>query len=156
MDLTPGANHLPCLIFTAGEHLCALPLEHVVETMRPQPVRPVQGAPSFVTGLATIRGASVPVVDASAVVGARGRSVPGRFVAVRTGERLAALAVSEVVGVRRIDPATFEKLPSLAGDSAAATIDAIARLDAEFLVVLRATQLVPRDIAAVAAPGDGR
>ncbi|HZE91839.1 MAG TPA: chemotaxis protein CheW, partial [Rhizobacter sp.] len=50
--------------------LCALPLSHVVETMRPLPTETIAGAPDFVCGLAVIRGAPVPVVDLARLLGA--------------------------------------------------------------------------------------
>lgn len=53
------------LICRVRTWLCALPLAHVVETLRPLPVRGLAGAPSFVLGLALLRGQAVPVVDAA-------------------------------------------------------------------------------------------
>ena len=46
--------------------LAALPLEHVVETMRPLPVEPLGDAPRFILGLSIVRGEPIPVVDVGA------------------------------------------------------------------------------------------
>jgi purine-binding chemotaxis protein CheW len=60
------------LLCRVRERLCALPLAHVVETMRPLPIEPLGGMPGFVQGIAIIRGAPVPVVDAGALLGSAG------------------------------------------------------------------------------------
>ena len=52
-----------CLVFRVLTFHCALPLEHVSETMRPLPVEPIAGVISPVAGVAIIRGGPVPVVD---------------------------------------------------------------------------------------------
>src|ERR1700704_3300860 len=51
------------LLCRAGMHLCAMPLAHVIATMRVLPIEAVSGAPSYVRGLCVIRGAPVAVVD---------------------------------------------------------------------------------------------
>jgi hypothetical protein len=44
------------LLCRAGNLLCALPIEHVIEIMRPLPVEQIAGAPHYVRGLSIIRG----------------------------------------------------------------------------------------------------
>lgn len=143
------------LLVTVGERLCAVPLEHVVETMRPLPTVPLDGAPAFILGLAVIRGCALPVADLNLLLhGARARSTPGRFVTLALGARQAALAVDRVVGVRRI--ARLEALPPLLRDAAHEAVAAVAVHDAQLLVVLEATRLVPDPVWALAqaAPGE--
>jgi chemotaxis signal transduction protein len=41
----------------------AIPIEQVIEVMRPLPVETISGIPSFVSGLSVIRGSPVPVID---------------------------------------------------------------------------------------------
>src|SRR5215467_11854932 len=45
--------------------LCALPLGHVQEVLRPLPLQAVPGAPAFVCGVTVIRGGVMPVIDAA-------------------------------------------------------------------------------------------
>jgi len=44
------------LLVATGSVTCAIPIEHVSETMRPLPVEPIGAVPSFLLGLAIIRG----------------------------------------------------------------------------------------------------
>src|SRR5579859_3793791 len=91
---------LPWLLCRAGPHLCALPLEQIAEVMRPLPFEPLADAPPFVRGVAVIRGVRVPVVDLARLLG-QSKSVVTRLITVRAGGRLLALAVGEVLGLKR-------------------------------------------------------
>jgi purine-binding chemotaxis protein CheW len=142
------------LLVAVGEQLCAIPLAHVVETMRPLPTVPLDGAPAFIAGLAVIRGRAMPVADLKRLLhGAGAPSTPARFVTLALGSRQAALAVDRVVGIRRI--ARLEALPPLLRDAAQDAVAAVAVHDAQMLVVLEAARLVPDPVWALAqaAPG---
>ena len=56
-------ERIPVLVVMVGARACAIPLDHVAETMRPLPIEPVAGTPGFVRGVSVIRGAPTPVVD---------------------------------------------------------------------------------------------
>jgi purine-binding chemotaxis protein CheW len=133
------------LALTAGSLVCAVPLEHVVETMRPLPIEGLSSMPRFVLGLSTIRGVAVPVVDLRALIMARAsteRPSMGRFVSLKLGERRAALAVDTVIGVRELDPSRWEGMPPLLGQMDPSIIEALDALDERFLLVLRVTRLL--------------
>jgi purine-binding chemotaxis protein CheW len=119
-----------------------MPLEHVDETMRPQPVHAVRGAPHFVCGIAVIRGIPVPVVDVASALG-QSTSQSTRFVTLKTAERRVALAVDDVVGVRTINANSISELPPLLSRASAEIVSAIGTLDAELLMVIRSARLVP-------------
>jgi purine-binding chemotaxis protein CheW len=128
-----------------GAHLCALPLEQVVETMRPLPIVTMEGAPKFVSGLCLIRGVPLPVVDTGSLLGGV-ESRPTRFVTVKDGTRLVALAVDEVFGHRAIPSDSLLELPPLLGTGRADLIAAIGAVDAELLLVLRTARIVPESV----------
>jgi len=132
------------LLCRAGSRLCALPLADVAETMRPLPIDTLDGTPSFVAGVAVVRGAPVPVVDVRRLLGGAVHSAPAaRFVTVRIGTRRIALAFDSVLGVRRFDAPADDGMPPLLQDAGAGVISAIRALDAELLVVLEAARAVP-------------
>ena len=68
-DLTACISDInQVLVVTAGAHACAFPLHHVVEIMRPLPIKSVAGTPGFVRGVSVVRGAPTPVVDLKALL----------------------------------------------------------------------------------------
>ena len=139
------------LVCRVGGRLCAIPLQNVVETMRPLPAAPVADAPPFVLGLALIRGAPMPVVDLGSLLSGQLTS-PGRLVTIRLGDqRRVALAVDQVIGVRPIPSRALEPLPPLVNAAAGEVVDAVGALDAELLLVLRETLLIPDQALGTAA-----
>jgi len=140
--LPNGDLALVCRVLT---RLCALPLEHVSETMRPLAVEPLSGVPAPVVGVAIIRGAPLPVVDVACVLAGK-ESHPTRFVTVNVGARRVALAVDAVIGVRSIPTEALNDLPPLLKDANTDVIAAIGTLDAQLLVVLRSARLVPETV----------
>lgn len=130
------------LLVRAGRQLCALPVSYVIETLRPLPVRPIEAVDSSVLGVAIIRGAPTVVIDASRLIGTP--VTPARFVTLRAGSRVVALAVDAVIGVRELAAARLQPLPTLL---AARSVEAIGAADAELMVVLEASHLVADDIA---------
>jgi purine-binding chemotaxis protein CheW len=132
------------LLCRVGDLLCALPLEHVEEAMRPMAVEAIAGVPSFVRGLAVVRGAPMPVVDAACLLSGV-RSHPTRFVTVKTGSRRVALAVDAVVGVVEIPPGSLDAVPRLFQDVSLDVIAAVGTLDGDLLIVLQSAHLIPEE-----------
>jgi purine-binding chemotaxis protein CheW len=134
------------LLCRASETLCALPLSNVAETMRPLPIKPVPGAPRYVAGVAVIRGEALPVVDMQRLLGGSAGAV-GRLVVIRTESRRAALAFSDVVGIRELAPDRLSALPPLV-DRGPGAITQLGIDDGELLLLLDAARAVPDDVFA--------
>jgi purine-binding chemotaxis protein CheW len=135
------------LICRVGARLCGLPVGQVVETMRALPVHPLAGAPAFVAGVAVVRGAAMPVVDAAHLLfSAPSAATPeARFVTVAAGGRVAALQVDAVLGLRRLAKGAVAELPPLLGHRGEA-VAALGALDEDLLLVLRGARLVPDEV----------
>ena len=132
------------LFVSVGSRACAIPVQHVVETMRPLPIEPIAGMPGFVRGLSLIRGEAVPVVDLHAVISAEAHDASyKRFVTLKSAERTVAIAVDGVLGVRQLEAAQLEQLPELLGESHRGVVEAVGRADQQLLLVLRASRLIP-------------
>lgn len=129
-----------------GKQLCAVPLTHVVETMRPLPVRPMPGRPAFMAGLSLVRGAPLPVVNGATLIG-ESAGTPSRFVTLQVGSRQVVLAVQDVVGIRAMDADLLHGLPPLLAGAQDDTVTTIGALDSEFLWLLDASKLVPANLS---------
>jgi purine-binding chemotaxis protein CheW len=133
------------LMCRVGDRLLAVPLGCVVETMRPLPLRAFAGAPSFILGVSVIRGAVLPVIDLESVLGVQ-EARPARFVTIRLDDRIVALAVDAVLGVRTLDDAILHDVPPLLGALDQAVVAAIGTLDSALLLVLGDARLVPEAV----------
>lgn len=131
------------LLCQVGSVVCALPLQHVSETMRPLPVEVLAGTAPFIDGVAIIRGVPIPVVDLARLLGNGTAEPRARLVVVRVGERNAALSVGRVIGVRALESAAITELPPLLAGASSEVITAIGSLDARLLLVLETSKVLP-------------
>ncbi len=142
-----GLGGIRVLVVATSGRLCAVPLLHVVEIMRPLPIETLAGAPPFVRGVSILRGVPTPVVDLGVLLGSVDAAIyPGmaaRCVTLRLGERQAALFVGAVYGVRELDARTIRELPPLLQGVSNDFIEVIGTLDAQMLVVLRSGWRLP-------------
>src|SRR5258708_4700533 len=114
--------------------------------MRPLPVEPISGAPSFVQGISIIRGIPTPVVDLGAILGTPCERAE-RFVTLRVGEKQMALSVNAVLSVRDLDSImTTRELPSLLQRASKDVIETIGTLDEQVLMVLREGWEMPDEV----------
>jgi purine-binding chemotaxis protein CheW len=142
----PHGGEAIWLLCRTGSFLCALRLADVVEIMRIFRIEPIAGAPPFVLGLSTIRGAPTPVVDIAHLFGGR-TAAPQRQVTVKVGTYVVALAVDNVLGVRSMDAVGIaELLPPLLREAASDMVSAIGRLDADLLLFLNTARIVPETL----------
>lgn len=137
-----GSDGRDVLIARVGTLACAIPVEHVVETMRPLPVEPLGRGPAYVRGLAVIRGVPTIVIDLAVLLGTTSASASARYVLVRTGERVAALLVDAVDSISALSKNDIAALPPLARSAAGDVIGAIGAVDAGLVVVLEAARLL--------------
>jgi purine-binding chemotaxis protein CheW len=134
-----------CLVCRIGERLLAVPLAAVVEVMRPLPVETFPGTPAYIRGVTTIRGAVLPVIDVGLLIGVDG-CVPTRFVTIALEQRGAALAVQSVIGVQNLSAEALQDLPPLLDSVNREMFSAIGSLNAELLLVLDHTHLMPDSV----------
>ncbi len=111
--------------------------------MRALPVDAIPGAPPFLLGVAVIRGNVVPVVDLARLTGCEGGAPGERYVTLELGGRQVALALDAVIGVRSLAAAQLQGVPPLLDTAEAGMLTALSTLDAELLMVLQATHLIP-------------
>jgi purine-binding chemotaxis protein CheW len=143
VETLPATASSPYVVVSVGSYTCAIPLEYVVETMRPLPVEPIVDAPTFVRGLTVVRGVPVPVVDLAMGMGLAPSSATSRFVVLAVNGRNVALAVDEVVGLRRVASVRVDEMPPLLRHACGEVVAALGVLDAELLFVLEASRMLP-------------
>lgn len=149
----PVPTGIRSLVVRVKTRVCAVPLVHVIETMRPLAIEPVASVPPFVRGVSIIRGIPTPVVDLAVLIGAPG-GVAGRFVTLRVGERQVALLLDEVLGIRDLDESTIQELPPLLQEASQDVIEAMGTLDTRLLVVLRTGWALPDEVWQVLAASE--
>jgi purine-binding chemotaxis protein CheW len=133
------------LVVRAQAYLCALPLEVVIEAMRPLPIEPIAGVPAFVRGMSIIRGEPTPVIDLALLLGAP-REMPWRFVTIRVGGKQVAMSVGAVAGIYELDPRAMDRLPPMLRGASTEFVESIRILDEQFLFALRSGWELPPEV----------
>lgn len=139
---------MQCLLCQVDSSYLAIPISHVIEVTRPLPVTRLPDAPSWLMGVAVLRGIATPVVDARKLLAAAapsGRASPepraaSRWVALRIENRRAALAVDSVERAQELAPEIRGEVPPLL--SGTRPITAIGTLDSKLLMVLEGGRLL--------------
>lgn len=144
MLTVPSSEISQVLVVMVGARACAFPLHHVVETMRPLPIKPVAGTPGFVCGLSVIRGKPTPVVDRKVLLEkSEKNSNFGRFVTLKLDDQRVVIGVDSVVGLRNLDSAQQGQLPPLLRDVTTDLIESIGTRDEQLLLLLRTVSILP-------------
>jgi purine-binding chemotaxis protein CheW len=153
-QLTAPDEVVTALVFRAGTLLCALPLDEVIETMRPLETRPLAGTPAFVRGISVLRGVPTPVIDVGRLLTGVSSDVE-RYVAVGTERGPVALATGTVLGIRDTEAGPAEAHPALLGGSQR-LVAGVATFGAEPLLLLQSMRAVPDEVWEAAAAADAR
>jgi len=95
----------------------------------------------------------VPVVNAALLFDAHGVESQ-RWVTIKAGDRLVALAVDSVLGIRSIGASSTKELPPLLRDADGEIVFAIGTLDAELLLFLSAARIVPQALRESLVPDE--
>ncbi len=133
------------LLVRVEDLTCAIPLTSVSETMRALPCSALAGVPSYVRGASIVRGAPLPVVDLSVLLGRAPLAAPGRYVVLRSSSPV-ALAVSDVQGVRALSHLSLTEVPRLLRDVGKQHVGSLAALDAELVPVLESALVLPDEV----------
>lgn len=106
----PGRAVEPCIRFTLGRLLMALPMAASLEINPLGRVTPLPNLPGWLMGVANLRGEIVSVVDLKAFLGLApashgpgGRGRPRMLILVRDAETTMGLAVDRVAGLFHLD-----------------------------------------------------
>jgi purine-binding chemotaxis protein CheW len=126
--------------------VCALPLENVSETMRPLPLERIGELPGFIDGLSIIRGKAVPVIDLARLLGSGKETKKTRLVLIKIEERNVALSVDAVIGIRTLENGSLKQLSPLLRGASAEFVRTVGSLDAQLLIVLESSRIVPAAI----------
>ncbi len=113
------ANALPFAVVRIGGELFGLELSLVKEFVDVRQVVPIPCVPPHVAGYMNLRGTIMVLMDLREQLGAlaEGGALP-KAVIIKTAQIECALAVSEVVDVAYLDPASIDALPAALGSAA--------------------------------------
>ena len=150
--------------FLLGTDRYCVPVDQVMQIVRPEGVLKVPRAPSFVSGVINIRGDVIPVVNLKARLGVGaqpGNAVAGgkaasraRIIVISTGNRTCGLAVDEVREIVDVDESQDAAEPPGEREARAQFIRSAAQHDGGLFLILDLQRVISvgRDFASAGAP----
>ncbi len=100
-------------IFNIGEDVFGLDISRVFEILRVQKIFSIPGLPGFLTGVMSVRGAVIPVMDLRLRFGTKPAGKKERIILVRYGEEKIGFLVDEIREILRLNPEEIRPSPSL-------------------------------------------
>jgi purine-binding chemotaxis protein CheW len=142
------------LTFSLGSEIYGVDILRVKEIKGWSPVTPIPKSPACMLGVLNLRGEILPVIDLRARFALPAAEFTPLTViivlSVRTarGQRECGIVVDDVQDVVDITPDSIRPAPTLNGGGSSEFIQGIAALDQRMLVLLKADELVPREMSA--------
>ena len=132
----------PYLLVRCTEHVLGIPIDRVIETMRPPRVEAVPHAPAWLAGTAMIRGEATAVLALGVLLQLRTRT-PARLVMVRLATRRVGVLVDTVDRVARLE--NVAALSGLLPFVDAGVVSHLSQKDGELVSLLDVVRLVSEE-----------
>jgi len=142
-----GRQEIQLACFRVGDQLYGLDILRIREIVRPQKLRPVPKAPSFVEGVMNLRGAVIPVVDLrrrfELEVPPEDRQT--RIMISALAGRIVGLLVDEVAEVRRYSRQEIQPAPHFLKGRGVEYFLGVCRRDEDLILILDLEKLLSSD-----------
>ncbi|SNB45090.1 chemotaxis protein CheW [Geobacter sp. DSM 9736] len=127
------------LCFRVATELYAINIMEIKEIIKPREVTEVPRVPAFVSGVLSLRGIIIPVIDLHRRLGLEGTSEGPkvRVVVVKKGEEFCGVVVDEVIQVVKIAVPTIEQPPAVLDGIDRDFVQGIGRHEGRMLILLQ-------------------
>jgi purine-binding chemotaxis protein CheW len=99
--------------FNISEDVFGIEISRVFEILRLQKIFSIPGLPGFLTGVMSVRGAVIPVMDLRLRFGMKPAGKKERIILVRYGEEKIGFLVDEIREILWLDPEDIRPSPSI-------------------------------------------
>jgi len=126
------------LCFRVSDEIYGINIMDIKEIIKPREVTEVPRAPSFVSGIISLRGVIIPIIDMLDRLGLPRESVTGRerVIVVRHGEAFSGLLVDEIIQVVTIANDCLEAAPAVLEGIDRDFVNGIGRADGRMIILL--------------------
>jgi purine-binding chemotaxis protein CheW len=132
------------LCFRVSDEIYGINIMQIKEIIKPREVTEVPRCPSFVSGVISLRGVIIPILDMLDRLGLKRGAITGRerVVVVKQGEAFTGLLVDEVIQVVRIAKNSFEPAPAVLEAINREFVAGIGRSDDRMIIMLNLDTIV--------------
>jgi purine-binding chemotaxis protein CheW len=133
------------LCFKVSDEVYGVDIMDIKELIKPREVTEVPRSPSFVSGIISLRGVIIPIIDMLDRLGlARETKNTGRerVIVVRQGESFSGLMVDEIIKVARIVKDDIEAAPTVLEGIDRDFVSGIGRADGRMIILLNLCNII--------------
>jgi purine-binding chemotaxis protein CheW len=132
------------LSFKVSNEVYGVDIMDIKELIKPRDVTEVPRAPSFVSGIISLRGVIIPIIDMLDRLGLERVSVTGRerVIVVRHGTTFSGLLVDEIIQVVRIAKDAIESAPTVLDGIDRDFVTGIGRTDGRMVILLNLSNVI--------------
>ena len=132
------------LCFKVSDEVYGVVIMDIKELIRPREVTEVPRAPSFVSGIISLRGVIIPIIDMLDRLGLVRDTATGRerVIVVRQGESFSGLLVDEITQVVRIAIDVIEAPPTVLEGIDRDFVSGIGRADGRMIILLNLPAII--------------
>jgi len=131
-------NYLEFLCFRVSDEYYGINIMDIKEIIKPRDTTEVPRSPSFVSGVISLRGIIIPIIDMLDRLGLSREKMTGRerVIVVKLKDALSGLLVDEIVQVVRIAADTLESAPAVLDGIDRDFVTGIGRSDGKMIIIL--------------------
>jgi purine-binding chemotaxis protein CheW len=126
------------LIFRVSDEIYGINIMDIKEIIKPREVTEVPRAPLFVSGILSLRGTIIPIIDMRMRLGLAGAEVTGkeRIVVIKCDNSLSGLLVDEVIQVVKVARNEVEAAPTVLDGIDRDFVSGLGRSDGRLIIIL--------------------
>ena len=138
------SNYQEFLCFKVSDEVYGVDIMDIKELIKPREVTEVPRTPSFVSGIISLRGVIIPIIDMLDRLGLARESVTGRerVIVVRQGESFSGLLVDEILQVVRITNDDIEAAPTVLDGIDRDFVTGIGRAGGRMFILLNLSNII--------------
>ena len=132
------------LCFRVSDEIYGINIMQIKEIIKPRELTDIPRAPSFLSGIISLRGVIIPIIDMPVRLGLVRLTATRkeRIVVVKQGEAFSGLQVDEVIQVVKIQNNSFEPPPSVLASINKDFVTGIGRCDGRMIIILNMDKII--------------
>ncbi len=137
-SLTVAESPLEFLCFRVSDEIYGINILDIKEIIKPREVTEVPRAPLFVSGILSLRGTIIPIIDMRTRLGLAREMPTGkeRVVVIKNNNSFSGLLVDEVIQVVQVHPDDVEAAPAILDGVDRDFISGLGRSDGRLIIIL--------------------
>lgn len=131
-------SHLEFLCFRVSDEIYGINIMDIKEIIKPREVTEIPRAPAFVSGVLSLRGTIIPVIDMRLRMGLAVENPTGkeRIVVIKNNNSFSGLLVDEVIQVVQVQPNAVEAAPTVLDGIDRDFVSGLGRSDGRLIIIL--------------------